>query len=452
MAGDLAPARVNARVDLGAIEHNCRALDERIGPDSALCAVVKANGYGHGAVAAARAALAGGARWLAVAAASEAVELRAAGIDAPLIVLGALTTDELRLALAAGADVVAWTEALVAAARRAVAEGAGPESEAAKRGAAAARALAGGVVNDAVEATGGAGGTARLHLKLDVGMGRLGTRDAEELLRIGALVAAAPELTLVGAMTHFPSADEDLAATREQLAAFTAFGERLRAAHPGVILHAANSAAAIALPQSRLDLVRCGIAVYGLDPWGGDPAEHGLRPALELRTWVAAVKRLEAGQTVGYGATFIAREPTWIATLPIGYGDGLRRAFSNNGDVLVGGRRRPIAGRVSMDNVCVDLGPEPPDVAVGDEAIVIGADGAERITAEEQAARVDTINYEITTALSARVAWSYHGGVAGAPDASGAAGSRAAGRASDAAGASEPSGASGAAGIAEAAR
>jgi alanine racemase len=394
------PLRVNARVDLGAIEHNCRLLDERIGPHSALCAVVKANGYGHGAVPAARAALAGGARWLAVAAACEATELRAAGIDAPLIVLGALTEEELRVAVAADADVVAWTEAFVEQARRA--------------------------------------GSARVHLKLDVGMGRLGTRDADELLRVGELVAAAPELALVGAMTHFPCADEDLELTREQLAAFGAFGERLRAAHPDVLLHGANSAAAIALPESRLDLVRCGIAVYGLDPWGRDAEAHGLRPALELRTWVAAVKRLEAGQTVGYGATFTAREPTWIATLPIGYGDGLRRALSNNGEVLVGGRRRPIAGRVSMDNVCVDLGPEPPSVAVGDVAVVIGADGSERITAEQQAGWIDTINYEITTALSARVTWTFHGGVAsaeGAGDATGGDGTAGAGAPSSGAGA-----------------
>lgn len=362
--------RANAHVNLAAIERNCARLRAQLG-ESALCAVVKANGYGHGAAPAARAALAGGATWLAVAAAGEAAELRAAGIDAPLIVLGALSAEELPVALAADADVVAWSEPFVAQLRD-------------------------------------SGATARVHLKLDVGMGRLGTRDAEALLRVGELVAAAPGLTLAGAMTHFPSADEDVALTAEQLACFTVFAQRLRALEPDVLLHTANSAAALSLPDSRLDLVRCGIAVYGLDPWGRDPRDHGLEPALELRTYVAAVKPLAPGETVGYGATYTATEPIWTATLPIGYGDGFRRAFSSNGEIVIGGRRRPILGRVSMDNVTVGLGPEPGDVRVGDPAVVIGADGGERVTAEEWAARIDTINYEITTALSARVTWTYH--------------------------------------------
>ena len=361
--------RANARVNLAAIERNCAHLRAQLG-DGALCAVVKANGYGHGAAPAARAALAGGATWLAVAAAGEAAELRAAGIDARLIVLGALSGEELTIALAADADVVAWSEPFVERLRA-------------------------------------SGARARVHLKLDVGMGRLGTRDGDALLRVGELVAASPGLTLAGVMTHFPSADEDPAATSAQLREFTAFADRVRAIAPGVVVHAANSPAALALPESRLDLVRCGIAVYGLDPWGRDPRDHGLEPALELRSYVAAVKPLAVGQTVGYGATYTATEPIWTATLPIGYGDGFRRAFSNNGEVLIGGRRRPILGRVSMDNVTVGLGPEP-DATVGDPAVVIGADGDERIGAEEWAARIDTINYEITTALSARVTWTYH--------------------------------------------
>jgi alanine racemase len=361
--------RANARVNLAAIERNCAHLRAQLG-DGALCAVVKANGYGHGAAPAARAALAGGATWLAVAAAGEAADLRAAGIGARLIVLGALSGEELTIALAADADVVAWSEPFVERLRA-------------------------------------SGATARVHLKLDVGMGRLGTRDADALLRVGELVAATPGLTLAGVMTHFPSADENPVATSAQLREFTAFAERVRAIAPGVVVHAANSPAALALPESRLDLVRCGIAVYGLDPWGRDPREHGLEPALELRSYVAAVKPLAVGQTVGYGATYTATEPIWTATLPIGYGDGFRRAFSSNGEVLIGGRRRPILGRVSMDNVTVGLGPEP-DVAVGDLATVIGADGGERIGAEEWAARIDTINYEITTALSGRVTWTYH--------------------------------------------
>ncbi|MCW2953388.1 MAG: alanine racemase [Conexibacter sp.] len=370
--------RALARVNLAAIERNCRFLRGQLSDATALCAVVKANGYGHGAVPAARAALAGGATWLAVASAGEAAELRAAGIDAhdvPLLTLGALGDEELELALDAPADVVAWSA---------------PSVERLERAAAA-----------------GARRPIRVHLKLDVGMGRLGTRDADELLRLADRVAAAPGLALVGAMTHFPSADEDLALTRAQLDAFLAFGARLRAAHPDVLLHAANSAATLDLPPSRLDMVRCGIAVYGLDPANVDAAARGLEPALELRSYVGALKPLAPGQTVGYGARFVAPGATWIATLPIGYGDGLRRALSDNADVLIGGRRYPLVGRVSMDNVTVDVGPDPV-VRPGDEAVLIGAQGDERVTAEELARRIDTINYEITTALLPRVTRAHH--------------------------------------------
>jgi alanine racemase len=247
-----------------------------------------------------------------------------------------------------------------------------------------------------------------VHVKLDVGMGRLGVRDADELLTLAERVHAAPELELVGAMTHLPCADEDLDRTRAEVARFRAFGERVRSIAPGVVLHAANSAATLALPDSRLDMVRCGVAVYGLDPFGVDPADHGLEPALELRSYVAALKPLAAGESVGYGARFVARAPTWIATLPIGYGDGWRRAFSDNAEVLIGGRRRPLVGRVSMDNVTVDVGPDPAGIAEGDEAVLLGRDGDERITAEQLARRIDTINYEITTGLTARPTRAYH--------------------------------------------
>src|SRR5829696_7073764 len=262
-----------------------------------LRAVVKANGYGHGAVPVARAALAGGASWIAVATADEVAELRAAGIDAPLLLMGALTAEELPLALDADADVVAWRGAFVEALRDA--------------GRVRARPI-------------------RVHVKLDVGMGRLGTRDADELLRLAELVVAAPELELAGAMTHLPCADEDADGTRAQVERFAAFGARLRELAPGAILHAANSAATLGVPESAFDLVRCGVAIYGLDPFGADAAVHGLEPALELQTYVAALKPLAPDESVGYGSTYTAREPTWIATLPIGYGDGWRRAFSNN--------------------------------------------------------------------------------------------------------------------------
>ena len=361
--------RALARVDLAAVERNCERLRFAAGPHTALCAVVKANAYGHGTVPVARAALAGGASWLAVAAAEEATELRAAGIAAPILMMGALSAEELPVALDAQADVVAWRPAFVEAL-----------SEAAR-----VRQI-----------------PLRVHVKLDVGMGRLGIRDADELLRVAEQVHAAPGLELVGAMTHLPCADEDPDRTRAEILRFAAFGERLRALRPGAILHAANSAATLALPESRLDMVRCGVAIYGLDPFGVDPAAYSLEPALELRSYVGALKALAPGESVGYGATFAAAEPTWIATLPIGYGDGWRRAFSDNAEVLIGGRRHRLVGRVSMDNVTVDVGPDPAGIAEGDEAVLLGRQGDERVTAEELARRIDTINYEITTGLTAR--------------------------------------------------
>jgi alanine racemase len=367
--------RALARVDLAAVERNCARLRAAAGSPSALCAVVKANAYGHGTVPVARAALAGGASWLAVAAAEEAGELRAAGIDVPVLMMGALSAEELPVALAADADVVAWRPGFVEA----------------LRDAAVAR-----------------GRPVRVHVKLDVGMGRLGIRDADTLLVLAEQIHAAPELELVGAMTHLPCADEDPERTRAEVERFRAFGERLRAVKPDVILHAANSAATLSVPESRLDMVRCGVAVYGLDPFGEDPAAHGLEPALELRSYVGALKPLAAGESVGYGATFTASAPTWIATLPIGYGDGWRRAFSDNAEVLIGGRRHPLVGRVSMDNVTVDVGSDPAGIAEGDEAVLLGRDGEERITAEQLARRIETINYEITTALTARPTRTYH--------------------------------------------
>jgi alanine racemase len=367
--------RAYARIDLAAIERNCARLRDVAGSGTMLCAVVKANAYGHGTVPVARAALAGGASWLAVAAAGEAAELREGGIEARVLMMGALSAEELPVALDADADVVAWRPASVEALRRSAGER-----------------------------------PVRVHVKLDVGMGRLGIRDADELLVLAERIHAAPELELAGAMTHLPCADEDRERTRAEVARFRAFGERLRALKPDVVLHAANSAATLALPDSRLDMVRCGVATYGLDPFGVDPAQHGLEPALELRSYVAALKPLAPGQSVGYGGRFTAAEPTWIATLPIGYGDGWRRAFSDNAEVLIGGRRHRLVGRVSMDNVTVDVGPDPAGIAEGDEAVLLGRDGDERITAEALARRIDTINYEITTALTARPTRVYHRG------------------------------------------
>jgi alanine racemase len=189
-----------------------------------------------------------------------------------------------------------------------------------------------------------------------------------------------------------------------QLATFSNWARAMKAEQPELVVHAANSAATLRDRDAQFDMVRCGIAVYGMDPFGRDPAGRGLEPAMELSSWVAEVKLCAAGESIGYGRRFTAEHDTHIGVLPIGYGDGWRRGLSNNADVLVGGRRHPLVGTVSMDNITVDLGPDPAAIRLrGERAILIGFQGTERITAEEVARRLDTINYEVTCAISARV-------------------------------------------------
>jgi len=215
------------------------------------------------------------------------------------------------------------------------------------------------------------------------------------------------ELELAGAMTHLATADEDQVFVAEQLERFEPFVAELRRRWPDVMAHAANSAATLNSPQSHFDLVRCGIAIYGCDPMNRDPAAYELEPALELSSYVAAVKRAGPGDSVGYGRRFRSEGETWIATLPIGYADGIRRAFTNNCEVLVGGRRYPLVGTVSMDNVTLDLGVET-DVRAGDLATIIGRDGSEHQSAEALARRIGTINYEVVCGISDRVPRAYH--------------------------------------------
>jgi alanine racemase len=359
--------RALARVNVAAIERNVARLRRELRAGAELCAVVKADGYGHGAAQAARAALAGGATWLAVAAANEAAELRAAGIHARLLVLGALSPDELDIALGADADVVAWREAFV----------------------------------DAVAGRGGG----RVHVKLDTGMGRLGTRDPDEAARVVAAVTASDGVELTGAMTHFATADErGDAFFGEQLARFEAWALPLCERHPGLVLHAANSAALLRDAASHFDLARVGVAIYGLDPFQEDAGAQALEPALELASYVAEVKPCAAGESAGYGRRFVAERDTVLATVPIGYGDGVRRALTNNAELLVVGRRFPLVGTVSMDNVTLDLGADGGGVRHGDEALLIGPG----LPAEEMARRLDTINYEVTCAFTARVPRHHH--------------------------------------------
>jgi alanine racemase len=373
--------RALARVNLAAIERNAARLRARLPGGTELCAVVKAQASGHGAVATAWAALAGGATRLAVATVGEAAELREAGLTAPILIMGAISAEELPVALAAGAEVVGWSERFV---------------------------------DDLVGAAAADGRVVPVHVKLDTGMGRLGTRELNDAVALADRLAGSgsPGVALAGAMTHFATADCDPEFLAVQLQAFAPFVQRLRNGDRGhrVVIHAANSAATVGEPASHFDMVRCGIALYGCDPMNQDPDDPGLEPAMQLSSYVAAVKRARPGESSGYGRRFIAERDTWIATLPIGYGDGIRRGLSNNCDVLIGGRRYPLVGTVSMDNITVDLGPPTGAAAVEveQEAIIIGRSGAERQTVEDLANRLDTVNHEVLCGISARVPRQYH--------------------------------------------
>jgi alanine racemase len=367
--------RAVARIDLGAIERNTAVLRRRLAGESRLCAVVKANGYGHGMAASAGAAVRGGASVIAVATAEEAAALRPDLPEVPIFVMGSISGEEIEEALRARAEVSIWRDA----SRELLSE--------------AASAL--GVVP-------------RVHVKFDSGMGRLGVRDPAKAAALIDAVASDERMELAGVWTHLATADDDEAYMRTQLERFRAVAEPAKERYPSIALHAANSAATLRDPDSHFDLVRCGVTIYGLDPFGNDPADHGLEPALELTSYVADVKRFEAGASAGYGRTWRAERDTWVAPVPLGYGDGWRRGLSNKADALVGGRRRPIVGTVSMDNVTVDLGPET-DVSAFDEVVFIGERGGERILAEELARALGTINYEITTGLLPRAEREYVG-------------------------------------------
>jgi alanine racemase len=361
--------RAVARIDHDAVRANCARLKSELG-EAELCAVVKADGYGHGADGCANAALEGGATRLAVATASEAGQIGRRFQHVPLLTMGALTAEEVDAALSAGSELAVWREDF----RHLVAD--------------RSRAH---------------GHRARLHVKYDSGMGRLGNRDPEEVLALVRACAEDPDLELAGIWTHFATADElDSAYFDEQLDRFEEVARAVKADHPEVTVHAANSAAVLRDRRSHHDMARCGVAIYGLDPFQRDPADHGLRPVLTLSSHVADVKRFPAGASAGYGRKWKAPVDTWVGVVPLGYGDGVRRALTNNADVLVRGKRHPLVGTVSMDNITIDLGPET-EVEPGDEAVLIGRQGDEGIFAEEIAHRLDTINYEVTCAISPRV-------------------------------------------------
>jgi alanine racemase len=357
-------------IDLAAIAGNVRQMVRRVGPDVEVMAVLKADGYGHGAVKTARTALNNGATWLGVACLGEAVDLRQAGIDAPILILGFTPAWQAREAVLHDVTMALFSPEVAEALSRAAID---------------------------------LGRVARVHVKVDTGMGRLGLMP-DEVLPFMRQVASLESLEVDGIFTHLSVADEaDLSYTHWQLERFDAVLAELR--REGLLprrIHAANSAATLRLRRSHYTIVRPGIALYGLNPSADTPCPEGFCPALSFKCQVAQVKELPAGCYVGYGRAFVTERPSRIAVIPVGYADGFRRGPAHWGEVLVGGRRAPIVGRVCMDQTMIDV-TDIPGVRQGDEVVLIGEQGDERITVDEVARRLGTINYEVVSEILARV-------------------------------------------------
>jgi alanine racemase len=353
------------RVDLDAIRHNVARL--RSGTSAEVMAVVKGDGYGHGMLPVARAALAAGATWLGVCTLDEALALRAAGIQAPVLAWLFAPGLPLHAGIAADVDLSAASQQLL---------------------------------GEVVTAAKTAGRPARVHLKLDTGLNRGGAAPGEwsGLLEAAAQAQAEGTLEVVGVWSHLaradepghPSIDRQLAAFRAGLSLAEGLGLRPR------WRHLANSAAALTRPDTHFDLVRVGIAMYGLSPVPA--ARSGLRPAMTVRARVILAKRVPAGEGVSYGHTYTTPQPTTLAVVPLGYADGVPRAASNTGPVWLGGRTRIVAGRVCMDQIVLDCGGD--EVHAGDVAVLFGPGDAGEPTADDWAAAAGTINYEIVTRMS----------------------------------------------------
>ena len=356
-----------ADVDLDAVRHNVEVLCSAASP-AAVWAVVKADGYGHGAVPIAGAALSGGASGLCVALTQEGVALRAAGFDCPILVLSEQPAPELVAAVHAGLELTVYSQAQLVA----IAEAGGRDHP--------------------------------VHLKIDTGMRRVGAA-ANEAMALAAIIDGSPEVRLAGVCTHLAIADEPADPfNAAQIGAFDdVLGALAVAGFRAPLVHAANSAATLALPNTRFDMVRAGIAIYGISP---GPALDGhakvLRPAMSLHARVSHVKQVRAGERISYGLRYRFDIDTVVATLPIGYADGVpRRLFATGGEVLIGGQRRPIVGAVTMDQLMVDCGAD--GASVGDEAVLIGRQGSESIAAADWAEQLGTIGYEVVCGISARI-------------------------------------------------
>jgi alanine racemase len=369
-----------AQVDLDAIADNVAALKARAG-SAEVMAVVKADGYGHGLLPSARAAVRGGATWLGVAQLPEAVELKQAGLDVPVLSWLHVPGQDFSEAVALGVDLGLSTQ---------------------------------WALDQVLAASAATGRTARVHLKVDTGLGRNGAwgADLEALLAGSARAQADGSLEVVGIFSHFAYADAPQHPTVQ--AQQERFGEVLeQAARAGIrpqVRHLANSAATLTNPSAHYDLVRPGVSVYGLSPVPdlGSPEDFGLREVMRLVARLSSVKDCPAGQGISYGHTYTTTADTRLGLIPMGYSDGVPRHASGVGPVQVGGQRYTIAGRVCMDQVVLDLGADSTAVA-GDEAVLFGVGADGEPTAQDWAAAVGTINYEIVTRVGARVPRAYLG-------------------------------------------
>jgi len=369
-----------AEIDLDAIASNVSSFKRHVGPKVDLIAVVKANAYGHGAVPVARTALEAGATRLAVHRAGEGVELRQAGIDAPILIMGYTPAD--------GAQAVVRWRLTPSVITREVAQALSREAAA-------------------------LGFTLPVHVKIDTGMGRWGLLPGE-VLEMARVIRSLPSLDLEGIFTHFATADwSDPKHVLSQLEVFNrAVDDVSRAGFQVPMIHAANSAATMRLAATHFNAVRIGIAMYGMEPSSEWPSVFPLQPALTLKSTVTRVRILPPGSGISYGRTFVTARSTLAALVPVGYGDGYHRSLSNKGCVLIRGQRAPILGRVCMDQCVVDV-THIPGVMQDDEVVLIGRQGQEVISAEEVAGLAGTINYEVTTSILPRVSRQYFKG--GAP-------------------------------------
>ena len=367
-------ARAEIVVDLDAIRHNVRRLREIVGPDVAMMSVVKADGYGHGMVPVARAARQAGADWVGVATIDEALALRAAGDDGPILCWLTVPGEDYAAAVAADIDLTAYS-------------------------------------CDEVDEIAAAGSGARVQLKVDTGLSRGGASrgDWSSLFSRAAELEASGRLDITGIWSHLAASDEpDHPANDAQEQAFLEAVELAceQGLQPG-LRHLANSAAAVLRPSSRFDLVRCGIATYGLDPAPGFTSDLQLTPAMTVRAKLVMSKPIAAGDGVSYGHTWVADRDTSVGIVPSGYGEGIPRGASNSASVQVGDSWRPVRGRVCMDQFVIDLGGELPPP--GTEVVLFGPGGDGEPTAQDWAVAVDTINYEIVTRVGGRLARRYVG-------------------------------------------